>query len=70
MKLLTAILKIQKSFFLGHVYYGQELDNTYRDKTLARIYKIWRLPVHIATIADYQPVIASYDKGEIKVTKW
>lgn len=59
-----------KELLLGHVYYGQELDNTYRDKTLARIYKIWRRPVHIATIADGQPVIASYDKGEIKVTKW
>lgn len=59
-----------KELLLRHVYYGQELDNAYRDKTLARIYRIWGRPVHILTFAEGQPIIASYDQGNVSVTKW
>ncbi|MDD4878318.1 MAG: SpoVR family protein [Candidatus Nanoarchaeia archaeon] len=59
-----------KELLLRHVYYGQELDNAYRNRTLARIYSVWGRPVHIATIADGQPIIASYDQGQVQITKW
>jgi len=47
--------------YLRHVYDGQDLDNTYAEKTLEHIYALWGRPVHLETQIEEQKTVLEYD---------
>lgn len=46
---------------LEHRFEGVELKQDYAQDTLVNLQRIWRRPVHIATVVDEEPAIISYD---------
>lgn len=46
---------------LEHRFEGIELKQDYAQDTLVNLQRIWRRPVHIATVVDEEPAIISYD---------
>jgi stage V sporulation protein R len=47
--------------YLRHVHDGQDLDETYAEKTLEYVYALWGRPVHIDTKLEDERTVLSYD---------
>lgn len=47
--------------YLRHVHDGQDLDETYAEKTLEHVYELWGRPVHIETKVEDEGTVLSYD---------
>jgi stage V sporulation protein R len=50
--------------YLRHVHDGQDLDETYAEKTLEHVYALWGRPVHIETQIEEQPGVLTYDGSD------
>jgi stage V sporulation protein R len=50
--------------YLRHVHDGQDLDQTYADKTLEYVYALWGRPVHIETQVEDEPTLLTYNGSE------
>ena len=51
---------------LIHRYEGVEMQPDYMRATMENLQAIWTRPVHLATVADGQPKLASYDGREFR----
>lgn len=47
--------------YLRHSYDGQDLDETYAEKTLEHVYVLWGRPVHLETTLDEAHTIFTYN---------
>ncbi len=47
--------------YLRHVHDGQDLDETYADKTLEHVHSLWGRPVYLQTTMEGEDAILSYD---------
>lgn len=54
-----------KQLVLRHIYAERELDVNFRDRTLARLFDIWKRPVHLITPVEEKDVLFSYDGKSI-----
>ena len=61
--------KNRGELFLEHRYNGIELKLEYANDTLAKLYKLWRRPVHVETVLDDHPTILSFDGTEHSSSK-
>lgn len=51
----------QGELYLAHHYTGRELLANYRNGALERIFRLWRRPVHLETVADEKRMVFSYN---------
>jgi stage V sporulation protein R len=49
---------------LTHLFDGKSLDLDYTERTLGYIFKLWKRPVHIATVINEVNSLISYDGNE------
>lgn len=60
--------KRRGELYLKHSFEGQELDAVYADKTLEKVYSIWRRPVHLETVVGGKSVRRTFDGKQAGIT--
>ncbi len=60
--------KNRGELLLTHLFEGVELQPDYMKATLENLYRIWTRPVHIATVGEQKPLLASFDGRDFSET--
>lgn len=60
----NANYKNRGELFLRHTFDGAEMQANYMQETLKNLQKIWKRPVHIATILDEKEKVVGFDGKE------
>lgn len=59
----------RSELLLKHIHHGQDLDRGQAAETMKNLYKLWKRPVNLSTIAEENRVIFSFDGKTFSVSE-